>query len=201
MRNSHLMTIAPTATISNIIGITQSIEPTYKNLFVKSNLSGEFTIPNVYLIRKLKSLGLWDEDMLDDLKYFDGSLSEIERIPENLKKVFVTAFEIEPEWLIECASRRQKWIDMGQSLNLYLAEPNGKKLSNMYLTAWEKGLKTTYYLRSLAATSVEKSFTDINKRGIQPRWMKNMSASTSIIVERTAKNAVCSMEEGCESCQ
>ncbi|EPP35776.1 ribonucleoside-diphosphate reductase, alpha subunit, partial [Chlamydia psittaci 84-8471/1] len=184
MRNSHTMAIAPTATISNIIGVTQSIEPTYKHLFVKSNLSGEFTIPNVYLINKLKELGIWDDDMLDDLKYFDGSLLEIERIPDDLKKIFLTAFEIEPEWLIECASRRQKWVDMGQSLNLYLSEPNGKKLSAMYLTAWKKGLKTTYYLRSLAATSVEKSFIDINKRGIQPRWMKNKSASTSIVVDR-----------------
>ncbi|ANH78773.1 ribonucleoside-diphosphate reductase subunit alpha [Candidatus Chlamydia sanziniae] len=201
MRNSHVMTIAPTATISNIIGVTQSIEPTYKHLFVKSNLSGEFTIPNVYLIKKLKELGLWDEDMLDDLKYFDGSLLEIERIPDALKKLFPTAFEIEPEWIIECASRRQKWIDMGIALNLYLAEPNGKKLSNMYLTAWKKGLKTTYYLRSSAATSVEKSFTDINKRGIQPRWMKSKSASTGIVVERTAKPSVCSIETGCESCQ
>ncbi|QVE49305.1 ribonucleoside-diphosphate reductase subunit alpha [Chlamydia crocodili] len=201
MRNSHTMAIAPTATISNIIGVTQSIEPTYKHLFVKSNLSGEFTIPNVYLIEKLKKLGLWDADMLDDLKYFDGSLLEIERIPDDLKKIFLTAFEIEPEWMIECASRRQKWIDMGQSLNLYLSEPNGKKLSAMYLTAWKKGLKTTYYLRSSAATSVEKSFTDINKRGIQPRWMKNKSASTSIVVERTKETPVCSLEEGCESCQ
>ncbi|AAP05518.1 ribonucleoside-diphosphate reductase subunit alpha [Chlamydia caviae] len=201
MRNSHTMAIAPTATISNIIGVTQSIEPTYKHLFVKSNLSGEFTIPNVYLIEQLKKLGIWDADMLDDLKYFDGSLLEIERIPDDLKKIFLTAFEIEPEWLIECASRRQKWIDMGQSLNLYLSEPNGKKLSAMYLTAWKKGLKTTYYLRSLAATSVEKSFTDVNKRGIQPRWMKNKSASTSIVVERTKSTPVCSLEEGCESCQ
>ncbi len=201
MRNSHTMAIAPTATISNIIGVTQSIEPTYKHLFVKSNLSGEFTIPNVYLINKLKELGIWDDDMLDDLKYFDGSLLEIERIPDDLKKIFLTAFEIEPEWLIECASRRQKWIDMGQSLNLYLSEPNGKKLSAMYLTAWKKGLKTTYYLRSLAATSVEKSFIDINKRGIQPRWMKNKSASTSIVVDRAKKTPVCSFEEGCESCQ
>ncbi|BAE81009.1 ribonucleoside-diphosphate reductase alpha chain [Chlamydia felis Fe/C-56] len=201
MRNSHTMAIAPTATISNIIGVTQSIEPTYKHLFVKSNLSGEFTIPNVYLIEKLKQLGLWDADMLDDLKYFDGSLLEIERIPDDLKKIFLTAFEIEPEWLIECASRRQKWLDMGQSVNLYLSEPNGKKLSAMYLTAWKKGLKTTYYLRSLAATSVEKSFIDINKRGIQPRWMKNKSASTSIVVERTRETPVCSLEEGCESCQ
>ncbi|WP_139415156.1 ribonucleoside-diphosphate reductase subunit alpha [Chlamydia abortus] len=201
MRNSHTMAIAPTATISNIIGVTQSIEPTYKHLFVKSNLSGEFTIPNVYLIEKLKQLGLWDADMLDDLKYFDGSLLEIERVPDDLKKIFLTAFEIEPEWLIECASRRQKWLDMGQSLNLYLSEPNGKKLSAMYLTAWKKGLKTSYYLRSSAATSVEKSFTDINKRGIQPRWMKNKSASTSIVVDRAKKTPVCSFEEGCESCQ
>ena len=201
MRNSHTMAIAPTATISNIIGVTQSIEPTYKHLFVKSNLSGEFTVPNVYLIQKLKELGLWDEDMLDDLKYFDGSLLEIERIPNDLKRIFLTAFEIEPEWIIECASRRQKWIDMGQSLNLYLSEPNGKKLSSMYLTAWKKGLKTTYYLRSSAATSVEKSFTDINKRGIQPRWMKNKSASTGIVVERIKEMPTCSLEEGCESCQ
>lgn len=200
MRNSQVMAIAPTATISNIIGVTQSIEPMYKHLFVKSNLSGEFTIPNTYLIKKLKELGLWDAEMLDDLKYFDGSLLEIERIPNHLKKLFLTAFEIEPEWIIECTSRRQKWIDMGVSLNLYLAEPDGKKLSNMYLTAWKKGLKTTYYLRSQAATSVEKSFIDINKRGIQPRWMKNKSASTSIVVERKT-TPVCSMEEGCESCQ
>lgn len=200
MRNCQLMAIAPTATISNIIGVTQSIEPTYKHLFVKSNLSGEFTIPNVYLIQKLKDLHLWDEEMLDDLKYFDGSLLEIERIPEEVKKIFLTAFEIEPEWIIECASRRQKWIDMGQSLNLYLAQPDGKKLSSMYLTAWKKGLKTTYYLRSSAATSVEKSFTDINKRGIQPRWMKNKSASAGIVVDRP-KVPTCSLGEGCESCQ
>lgn len=200
MRNSNVMAIAPTATISNIVGVTQSIEPTYKHLFVKSNLSGEFTIPNVYLIQKLKDLNIWDEEMLDDLKYFDGSLMEISRIPQEIKKIFLTAFEIEPEWLIECASRRQKWIDQGQSLNLYLAEPNGKKLSKMYLHAWKKGLKTTYYLRALGATSVEKSFTDINKRGIQPRWMKNKSASSGIVVNRKSLT-VCSIEEGCEACQ
>src|SRR5690606_6198222 len=114
---------------------------------------------------------------IDDLKYFDGSISEIERIPEEIKKIFPVAFEIEPDWLIECASRRQKWIDMGQSLNLYLSEASGKKLSQMYWLAWEKGLKTTYYLRSLGATQIEKSSLDINKRGIQPRWMKNKSAS------------------------
>ncbi|MBY0528981.1 MAG: ribonucleoside-diphosphate reductase subunit alpha [Rhabdochlamydiaceae bacterium] len=208
MRNSNTMAIAPTATISNITGITQSIEPMYKHLFVKSNLSGEFTIPNTYLVSRLKTLGLWDHHMLDDLKYFDGSITEIERIPDDVKKVFLTAFEIEPDWLIECASRRQKWIDMGQSLNLYLAEPSGKKLHQMYLFAWQKGLKTTYYLRSLGATQIEKSTTDINKRGLQPRWMKNKSASSNVQVEREDaalpkkdKPIVCNLEEGCESCQ
>jgi ribonucleoside-diphosphate reductase alpha chain len=211
MRNSNTMAIAPTATISNITGITQSIEPMYKHLFVKSNLSGEFTIPNTFLVDRLKALGLWDHHMLDDLKYFDGSISEIERIPDEIKQVFLTAFEIEPDWLIECASRRQKWIDMGQSLNLYLAEPSGKKLHQMYLFAWTKGLKTTYYLRSLGATQIEKSTTDINKRGLQPRWMKNKSASSNVQVEREEeakrpevkkdKPIACSLEEGCESCQ
>lgn len=209
MRNSNTMAIAPTATISNITGITQSIEPMYKHLFVKSNLSGEFTVPNVHLVDRLKKEGLWDQQMLDDLKYFDGSIAEIERIPLEIKQLFLTAFEIDPEWLIECASRRQKWIDMGQSLNLYLAEPSGKKLDQMYRFAWKKGLKTTYYLRSLGATQIEKSTTDINKRGIQPRWMKNKSASGNIQLDRedsqeqikSVKPLACSLEEGCESCQ
>lgn len=206
MRNSNTMAIAPTATISNISGITQSIEPMYKHLFVKSNLSGEFTVLNPFLVDKLKELGLWDAQMLDDLKYFDGSIVEIDRIPEEVKKVFVTSFEIEPDWLIECASRRQKWIDMGQSLNLYLAEPSGKKLNQMYLLAWKKGLKTTYYLRAMAATHVEKSTTDINKRGIQPRWMKSESPSGRIVVEREEekedKPKACRIgDETCESCQ
>ncbi len=211
MRNSNAMAIAPTATISNITGVTQSIEPMYKHLFVKSNLSGEFTIPNVFLVDALKKCGLWDKQMLDDLKYFDGSIAEIERVPQEIKQVFLTAFEIDPEWTIECASRRQKWFDMGQSLNLYLAEASGKKLHQMYMFAWTKGLKTTYYLRSQAATQIEKSTTDINKRGLQPRWMKNKSASSSIEVDRQEptlapqvqedKPKVCSLEEGCESCQ
>ncbi len=202
MRNSNTMAIAPTATISNITGITQSIEPMYKHLFVKSNLSGEFTIPNLYLVEKLKSLNLWDAQMLDDLKYFDGSIKEIDRVPEEVKQTFLTAFEIEPEWLIECASRRQKWLDMGESLNLYLAEPSGKKLHQMYMFSWTKGLKTNYYLRSLAATQIEKSTTDVNKRGLQPRWMKNKSASSNIVVNRTEeKPNVCNLGEGCESCQ
>ncbi len=206
MRNSNTMAIAPTATISNITGVTQSIEPMYKHLFVKSNLSGEFTIPNTYLVEHLKKLGLWDEHMLDDLKYFDGSIAEIERIPADVKRLFLTAFEIEPEWMIECASRRQKWIDMGQSLNLYLAAPSGKKLHQMYMFAWTKGLKTNYYLRCLAATQIEKSTTDVNKRGLQPRWMKSESASGKIKVDREGnskkdKPLVCNLEEGCESCQ
>jgi ribonucleoside-diphosphate reductase alpha chain len=200
MRNSNTLAIAPTATISNITGVAQSIEPMYKHLFVKSNLSGEFTIPNTFLVDKLKELGLWDEHMLDDLKYFDGSIVEIDRIPDEVKKVFLTAFEIDPEWMIECASRRQKWIDMGQSLNLYLFEPSGKKLHQMYMFAWEKGLKTTYYLRCLAATQIEKSTTDINRRGLQPRWMKNKSASSNLKVERE-KPLSCSLDSGCESCQ
>src|SRR5207237_6420062 len=140
-----------------------------------------FMVHNINLVEALKELDLWDSDMVDDLKYFDGSILEIERIPDEIKQVYLTAFEIEPEWLIECASRRQKWIDMGQSLNLYIAEPSGKQLSEMYWLAWEKGLKTTYYLRSLAATTVEKSTTDLNRRGLQPRWMKNKSASANIV--------------------
>jgi ribonucleoside-diphosphate reductase alpha chain len=202
LRNCNTMAIAPTATISNITGVTQSIEPMYSHLFVKSNLSGEFTIPNLYLVEKLKELNLWDADMLDDLKYFDGSIKEIERIPDSIKQIFLTAFEIDPEWVIECASRRQKWIDMGESLNLYLAEPSGKKLHQMYMLAWQKGLKTTYYLRTRAATQVEKSTTDVNRRSLQPRWMKNKSASSNVQVNRQeAPVKACSLEEGCESCQ
>ncbi len=202
MRNSNTMAIAPTATIANIAGVVPSIEPAYKQLYVKSNLSGEFTVVNPYLIEKLKDLNLWDEKMLDDLKYFDGNLSEIDRVPQEVKNIFLTAFEIEPEWIIECASRRQKWIDMGQSLNLYLSEPSGKKIHNMYMLSWKKGLKTNYYLRTLGATQIEKSSTDINKRGLQPKWMKSTSASSKVNVERSAKKPmVCNLEEGCESCQ
>ncbi len=198
MRNSNTMAIAPTATIANITNVTQSIEPAYKNLFAKSNLSGEFTTINSFLVDALKAEKLWDAEMIDDLKYFDGSIQEIPRVPDHIKALFVTAFEIEPEWIIECASRRQKWIDMGQSLNLYMQEPSGKKLHNMYVLAWTKGLKTTYYLRSLGATQIEKSTTDINKRGLQPRWMKSKSASSDIVVER---GQACTLGENCESCQ
>ncbi len=157
IRNSNVMAIAPTATISNIVGVSQSIEPTYQNLFVKSNLSGEFTVINPWLVKDLKAAGLWDSAMVNDLKYYDGSLAAIERIPDALKQRFATAFEIDPRWLVEAASRRQKWIDQAQSLNLYMSEPSGKRLDNLYKTAWSRGLKTTYYLRSLGATHMEKS--------------------------------------------
>jgi len=208
MRNSNVMAIAPTATISTIIGVTQSIEPTYKHLFAKSNLSGEFVQVNINLVNELKSRGLWDDEMLEIIKYYDGCLGEIEVLPQDIKDRYATAFEIEPKWLIECASRRQKWIDMGQSLNLYMQQPSGRKLDEMYKLAWQKGLKTTYYLRSLGATQVEKSTVDINKFGMQPRWMKNKSASADIAVDRDAELAVngapkaCSiMDPDCEACQ
>ncbi|MFT0892910.1 ribonucleoside-diphosphate reductase subunit alpha [Pseudochelatococcus sp. G4_1912] len=157
MRNSNTMAIAPTATISNICGVAQSIEPAYQNLYVKSNMSGDFTVVNAQLVRDLKERNLWDEVMVSDLKYFDGSLGQIDRVPADLKALYATAFEIDSAWLIDAASRRQKWIDQAQSLNLYLANPSGKKLDELYRLAWRKGLKTTYYLRSTSATHVEKS--------------------------------------------
>jgi ribonucleoside-diphosphate reductase alpha chain len=157
MRNSNLMAIAPTATISNICGVSQSIEPTFQNLFVKSNMSGEFTVVNPYLVAELKERNLWDQVMVHDLKYYNGSVQPIDRIPDELKERYATAFEVEPRWLVEAASRRQKWIDQAQSLNLYMAEPSGKKLDTLYKMAWLRGLKTTYYLRSVGATSAEKA--------------------------------------------
>ena len=157
IRNSNLMAIAPTATISNICGVSQSIEPTYQNLYVKSNLSGEFTVVNPYLVADLKALNLWDEVMVNDLKYFNGSVQPINRVPAALKSRYATAFEIEPMWLVEAASRRQKWLDQAQSLNIYMAKPSGKKLDELYRQAWVRGLKTTYYLRSLGASNAEKS--------------------------------------------
>ncbi len=157
MRNSNVMAIAPTATISNICGVAQSIEPAYQNLYVKSNMSGDFTVVNAFLVRDLKKRGLWDEVMVSDLKYFDGSVGAIDRVPSDLKALYATSFEIDSAWLIEAAARRQKWIDQAQSLNLYIANPSGKKLDQLYRMAWNKGLKTTYYLRSRSATHVEKS--------------------------------------------
>ncbi len=157
MRNSNCVAIAPTATISNIIGVSACIEPTFQNLYVKSNLSGEFTEINSYLVRDLKARDLWDEVMIADLKYFDGSLAKIDRIPQDLRDIYATAFEVSPSWLVEAASRRQKWIDQAQSLNIYMAGASGKKLDETYKLAWLRGLKTTYYLRTIAATHMEKS--------------------------------------------
>ncbi|MCC5016135.1 MULTISPECIES: ribonucleoside-diphosphate reductase subunit alpha [unclassified Legionella] len=187
MRNSNVMAIAPTATISNICGVSQSIEPTYQNLYVKSNLSGEFTVINPYLVADLKALGLWDEVMVNDLKYFNGSVQPISRIPAELKARYATAFEIDPMWLVEAASRRQKWIDQAQSLNIYMAQPSGKKLDQLYKLAWVRGLKTTYYLRSLGASNAEKStVTD--------------GALNAVKIEAEPK--VCSiLDPDCEACQ
>jgi ribonucleoside-diphosphate reductase alpha chain len=159
MRNSNCIAIAPTATIANIVGVSASIEPTYQNLFVKSNLSGEFTVVNEHLVADLKSAGLWDEVMIADLKYFDGNLARIDRAPAALRRLYATAFEIEPKWLVEAAARRQKWIDQSQSLNIYMAGASGRKLDDTYKLAWIRGLKTTYYLRAMGATHAEKSTT------------------------------------------
>lgn len=185
MRNSNCVSLAPTATISNIIGVSQGIEPAYQNLYVKSNMSGEFTIVNEYLVNDLKKLNLWDEAMVADLKYFDGSVAYIDRVPDSLKRLYATAFEIDPVWLIEAASRRQKWIDQAQSLNLYLGTPSGKKMDEIYKLAWLRGLKTTYYLRSLGASQVEKVGTN----------------SQSVLKKDTVLRA-CSIDDPeCEACQ
>ncbi|MCD0505049.1 ribonucleoside-diphosphate reductase subunit alpha [Bordetella petrii] len=209
MRNSNCIAIAPTATISNIIGVSACIEPTFQNLYVKSNLSGEFTVVNDYLVRDLKKLGLWDEVMVADLKYFDGSLSRIDRVPSELRELYATAFEVEPSWLVECASRRQKWIDQAQSLNIYMAGASGKKLDDTYKLAWQRGLKTTYYLRTLGATSAEKS----TGRGGELNAVSAGQAATAVaaaapvLPEPEVLGAVCTMRPGdpgfeeCEACQ
>ena len=183
IRNSNILAIAPTATISNICGVSQSIEPTYQNLFVKSNMSGEFTIVNKYLVNELKKLSLWDESMVNDIKYHDGSLRKISRIPESIKSIYITAFEVDPHMLIKAAAKRQKWIDQAQSLNLYMAQPSGKKLDVLYKTAWSMGLKTTYYLRSMGISHAEKSTVEDGA------------------LNAVKKAEVCNLEEGCEACQ
>ena len=206
MRNSNCVAIAPTATISNIIGVSACIEPTFQNLFVKSNLSGEFTVVNEYLVRDLKDRGLWDEVMIADLKYFDGTLSKIDRVPQDLRDIYATAFEVEPSWLVEAASRRQKWIDQAQSLNIYMAGASGKKLDDTYKLAWLRGLKTTYYLRTMAATHVEKStvasgqLNSVSSGG----GVNGTDAAAAAIA---ADGPVCTMRPGdagfdeCEACQ
>jgi ribonucleoside-diphosphate reductase alpha chain len=191
MRNSNVLAIAPTATISNICGVSQSIEPTFQNLFVKSNLSGEFTVINPHLVNDLKALNLWDATMIKDLKYFSGSVQQINRIPAVVKAKYLTAFEIDPLWLIDAASRRQKWIDQAQSLNLYLAAPSGKKLDALYRAAWLRGLKTTYYLRTLAATEVERS--TVHSDALTAVKPSNLSTQEAIL---------CSLDNpDCEACQ
>jgi len=197
MRNSNTMAIAPTATISNICGVSQSIEPTYQNLFVKSNLSGEFTVVNPYLIEDLREHGLWDEVMANDLKYYDGSVQMIDRVPADLKQLYQTAFEIDPRWLVEAAARRQKWIDQGQSLNLYMSEPSGARLDSLYKLAWVRGLKTTYYLRSMGATHVEKSTMD-TERASKLNAVKNTTQKTSV---SEAPKACSILDPDCEACQ
>lgn len=210
MRNSNCVAIAPTATISNIVGVDASIEPSFGNLSVKSNLSGEFTIINQYLVRDLKQLGLWDSVMVMDLKHFDGSLRAIDRVPQDLKQLYATAFEVEPTWLVEAAARRQKWIDQAQSLNIYMAGASGKKLHDTYMLAWLRGLKTTYYLRTTSATAAEKST-------IQSRALNAVSPAaveTSSALDRAAAAArastgapatdvkFCAIDDpGCEACQ
>jgi ribonucleoside-diphosphate reductase alpha chain len=200
MRNSNCVAIAPTATISNIIGVSACIEPTFQNLFVKSNLSGEFTVVNDYLVRDLKDRGLWDEVMIADLKYFDGTLSKIDRVPQDLRDLYATAFELEPSWLVEAASRRQKWIDQAQSLNIYMAGASGKKLDDTYKLAWLRGLKTTYYLRTMAATHVEKSTVATGQ-------LNSVSNGTETASALAADGPVCTMRPGdpgfeeCEACQ
>jgi ribonucleotide reductase alpha subunit len=202
MRNSNCLAIAPTATIANIVGVSASIEPNFQNLYVKSNLSGEFTVTNEYLVRDLKDAKLWDEVMISDLKYFDGSLAQVDRIPAELRTLYATAFEMDPSWLVEAGSRRQKWIDQAQSLNIYMGGASGKKLDDTYKLAWKRGLKTTYYLRTLAATAAEKStgrageLTAVSAHGtgmqLPPKRppRKRSSAASTIPPARPASKAV-----------
>ncbi|MCP5292628.1 MAG: ribonucleoside-diphosphate reductase subunit alpha [Burkholderiales bacterium] len=198
MRNSNCLAIAPTATISNIIGVSASIEPTYQNLYVKSNLSGEFTITNKSLVSELKQRNLWDEVMIADLKYFDGAVSKIDRIPDDIRVLYATAFEMDPAWLIEAAARRQKWIDQSQSLNIYIAGVSGKKLDETYKLAWLRGLKTTYYLRSMGATGAEKSTVQAGSLNAVPAH-GGISASS---LETAVEIKYCAIDdESCESCQ
>jgi ribonucleoside-diphosphate reductase alpha chain len=198
MRNSNCLAIAPTATIANIIGVSPSIEPTYQNLYVKSNLSGEFTVVNEYLVADLKAAGLWDEVMIADLKYFDGSLARIDRAPAELRRLYATAFEVDPAWLVEAGARRQKWIDQSQSLNLYFGNASGKKLDETYKLAWLRGLKTTYYLRSLGATHAEKSTVKAGQLNAVPSDGGALAAPAA----DSAEPKFCAIDNPeCEACQ
>jgi ribonucleoside-diphosphate reductase alpha chain len=203
MRNSNCLAIAPTATIANIVGVSASIEPTFQNLFVKSNLSGEFTVVNEYLVADLKKLGLWDEVMVADLKYFDGNLARIDRVPSDLRRLYATAFEVEPVWVVEAGARRQKWIDQSQSLNIYIGQASGKKLDESYKLAWQRGLKTTYYLRSMGATHAEKSTVRAGQLNAVPEG--GMPAAVAPAAPRPSGEPeikFCKIDDPeCESCQ
>jgi ribonucleoside-diphosphate reductase alpha chain len=202
MRNSNCIAIAPTATIANIIGVSASIEPTFQNLFVKSNLSGEFTVVNEYLVADLKRLGLWDEVMVADLKYFDGKLARIDRVPSELRGLYATAFEIDPVWIVEAGARRQKWIDQSQSLNIYLGQASGKKLDETYKLAWQRGLKTTYYLRAMGATHAEKSTVRTGQLNAVP--LEGSPSAGSGVTRASAESDIkmCKIDDPeCESCQ
>jgi ribonucleoside-diphosphate reductase alpha chain len=207
MRNSNCIAIAPTATISNIIGVAASIEPEYQNIYVKSNLSGEFTVVNEQLVKDLKALGLWDDVMVSDLKYFDGSLAKIDRVPAALRALYATAFEVDPLWIVEAGARRQKWIDQAQSLNIYMGGASGKKLDDTYKLAWTRGLKTTYYLRTLAKTSAEKSTGRGGELNAVPESgaMNGVTASASHVAAAPtaeAKPKFCAIDDPtCEACQ
>ena len=226
MRNSNVLAIAPTATISNITATSPCIEPTYKNLFVKSNLSGEFIVLNPFLVKDLKARGLWNQEMIDNLKYYDGELKDIPNVPEDLKARYLTAFDIDPKWIIDAAARRQKWIDQAQSVNLWIKTPDLKTLSHMYRQAWHTGLKTTYYLRSLGASNIEKATVGVRKemRGAvsegasggqnsgdvggthSPMAMAATASAAAKKVYTEAEKKACSIEamrrgEECEACQ
>jgi ribonucleoside-diphosphate reductase alpha chain len=202
MRNSNCVAIAPTATISNIVGISASIEPTYQNLYVKSNLSGEFTVVNEYLVQDLKKLGLWDEVMVADLKYLDGSLAKIDRVPAELRSLYATAFEVDTRWMVECAARRQKWIDQAQSLNIYMAGASGKKLDETYKLAWLRGLKTTYYLRTMGATHAETSTISTGQLNAVPVEGGVAAAAAAEAVTAGSDVKFCSIDNPeCEACQ
>ncbi|NBB78653.1 MAG: ribonucleoside-diphosphate reductase subunit alpha, partial [Verrucomicrobia bacterium] len=206
MRNSNVLAIAPTATISNIMGTTPCIEPTYKNLFVKSNLSGDFIVLNGSLVRDLKDRGLWTPEMRDQLKYFDGELDAIEGVPEDLIKKYTTAFGIEYKYFIDAAARRQKWIDQAQSVNLFIPSPDIKTLSHMYRDAWHKGLKTTYYLRSMGASNIEKATTSVKKEVRGRAGVATNDAPAGKKEYSEAEKKACSIEammngEECEACQ
>jgi ribonucleoside-diphosphate reductase alpha chain len=200
MRNSNCLAIAPTATISNIVGVAASIEPTYQNLYVKSNLSGEFTVVNEYLVSDLKKAGMWDEVMIADLKYFDGNLARVDRAPAELRRLYATAFEVEPKWLVEAAARRQKWIDQAQSLNIYMAGASGRKLDETYKLAWLRGLKTTYYLRTTSATYSEKS--TVAPGALNAVSMGGPSAVVQAAAEPGSDVKFCAIDNpDCEACQ